>query len=67
MLRSCSRLQFRSLVRKYNCDLCFTPMILADSFCLSDKARQNEFTTNIGKPNLTKSLLAFFNTVVDNF
>lgn len=44
-----SRLQFRSLVREYGCDLCYTPMILADSFCLSDKARNNEFTTNLSK------------------
>nr|XP_022913059.1 tRNA-dihydrouridine(20a/20b) synthase [NAD(P)+]-like [Onthophagus taurus] len=41
-----SKLQFRSLLRSYNCDLCFTPMILADSFCQSSKARNNEFTTN---------------------
>lgn len=40
------RLQFRSLVRRYNCDICFTPMILADSFVQSSKARDNEFTTN---------------------
>nr|CAI5822756.1 unnamed protein product [Callosobruchus analis] len=31
----------------YGCDLSFTPMILADSFCQSEKARQNEFTTNL--------------------
>ncbi|XP_014261191.1 tRNA-dihydrouridine(20a/20b) synthase [NAD(P)+]-like [Cimex lectularius] len=41
-----SKLEFRALVRKYGCDLCFTPMIIADSFVQSDKARQNEFTTN---------------------
>lgn len=41
-----SKLQFRSLVRRYNCDICFTPMILADSFVQSSKARDNEFTTN---------------------
>lgn len=27
-------------------DLCFTPMILADSFCQSSKARSSEFATN---------------------
>lgn len=43
------RLQFRTLVKKYGCDLCFTPMILADSFCKSEKARNNEFTTSQGK------------------
>ncbi|XP_018327229.1 tRNA-dihydrouridine(20a/20b) synthase [NAD(P)+]-like isoform X2 [Agrilus planipennis] len=41
-----SKIQFRSLVRQYNCDLCFSPMIMADSFCKSEKARQNEFSTN---------------------
>ncbi|KAJ8955652.1 hypothetical protein NQ314_006861 [Rhamnusium bicolor] len=42
-----SKLQFRNLVKIYNCDLSFTPMILADSFCQSEKARKNEFTTNL--------------------
>ncbi|CAH0551518.1 unnamed protein product [Brassicogethes aeneus] len=41
-----SKLQFRNLVGLYGCDLAFTPMILADSFCKSEKARNNEFTTN---------------------
>lgn len=41
-----SKLQFRTLVRRYNCDICFTPMILADSFVQSEKARDNEFSTN---------------------
>ncbi|KAK0078650.1 hypothetical protein PV325_002230 [Microctonus aethiopoides] len=42
-----SKLAFRTLVRQHNCDICFTPMILADSFLQSAKARNNEFTTNI--------------------
>lgn len=41
-----NRLEFRTLVRKYGVDLCFTPMIMADSFSRSEKARQNEFSTN---------------------
>ncbi|KAJ9586026.1 hypothetical protein L9F63_020323 [Diploptera punctata] len=41
-----SKLAFRTLTRRYNCHLCFTPMILADSFICSAKARSNEFTTN---------------------
>lgn len=41
-----SKLAFRSLVRKYECDLCFTPMIIAESFVKSIKARDSEFTTN---------------------
>ncbi|CAO1430261.1 unnamed protein product [Diamesa serratosioi] len=42
-----SRLEFRDLVRNYGADLTFTPMIIANSFCRSEKARQNEFTTNV--------------------
>ncbi|XP_076758634.1 DNA repair and recombination protein RAD54-like okr isoform X2 [Xylocopa sonorina] len=46
-----SKLQFRTLVRRYNCDICFTPMILADSFVQSEKARENEFSTmDMDKP-----------------
>ncbi|XP_061781388.1 tRNA-dihydrouridine(20a/20b) synthase [NAD(P)+]-like [Nerophis lumbriciformis] len=41
-----SKLPFRSLVRKYNCDVCFTPMIVASDFVRSVKARDSEFTTN---------------------
>lgn len=42
-----SKLQFRNLVKLYDCDIMYTPMILADSFCKSNKARNNEFTTNM--------------------
>ncbi|TRY87875.1 hypothetical protein DNTS_006226 [Danionella cerebrum] len=41
-----SKLAFRSLVRKYDCDVCFTPMIIAADFMRSAKARDSEFTTN---------------------
>ncbi|XP_030599686.1 tRNA-dihydrouridine synthase B isoform X2 [Archocentrus centrarchus] len=41
-----SKLAFRSLVRKYHCDICFTPMIVAADFLRSIKARDSEFTTN---------------------
>lgn len=41
-----SKLAFRSLVRKYDCDLCFTPMIVAADFMRSVKARDSEFTTS---------------------
>ncbi|KAF7665109.1 hypothetical protein LDENG_00155000 [Lucifuga dentata] len=41
-----SKLAFRSLVRKYNCDICFTPMIVAADFLQSVKARDSEFTTS---------------------
>ncbi|XP_054844476.1 tRNA-dihydrouridine(20a/20b) synthase [NAD(P)+]-like [Eublepharis macularius] len=43
-----SKLAFRTLVRKYNCDLCYTPMIIAADFVRSVKARHSEFTTNQG-------------------
>lgn len=43
---SSHRLAFRSLVRKYNCDICYTPMIVACDFMRSVKARDSEFTTN---------------------
>uniref|UniRef100_A0A8C9SVL6 tRNA-dihydrouridine synthase n=1 Tax=Scleropages formosus TaxID=113540 RepID=A0A8C9SVL6_SCLFO len=42
----CTLLAFRSLVRKYDCDICFTPMIVAADFMRSIKARDSEFTTN---------------------
>ncbi|KAL9930769.1 dihydrouridine synthase 4 [Glossina fuscipes fuscipes] len=41
-----SKLEFRHLLRKNFVELCFTPMIIADSFINSDKARQNEFRTS---------------------
>jgi len=41
-----SKLAFRVLVRLYGCDIAFSPMILADSFYNSQKARDNELTTN---------------------
>ncbi|XP_050444266.1 tRNA-dihydrouridine(20a/20b) synthase [NAD(P)+]-like [Adelges cooleyi] len=43
-----SRLQYRKLVRMYECDLCFTPMIMADSYIKSPKARAHEFQTDDG-------------------
>ncbi|GFO43578.1 tRNA-dihydrouridine synthase [Plakobranchus ocellatus] len=41
-----SKHAFRKLVRKYDCDLAFTPMIISDSFVRSIKARDTEFTTS---------------------
>ncbi|KAB0804868.1 hypothetical protein PPYR_01838 [Photinus pyralis] len=58
-----SKLQFRTLVREYNCDLCYTPMIMADSFCRSGKARDNEFTTNLEDAPVIAQFAA--NTVQD--
>ena len=40
-----SKLPFRTLVRKYGCDVAFTPMIISESFVKSEKARANEFKT----------------------
>lgn len=39
-----SKLAFRTLVRLYDVDVAFSPMILADSFHKSPKARDNELT-----------------------
>ncbi|KAF5304826.1 hypothetical protein FQR65_LT07843 [Abscondita terminalis] len=58
-----SKLQFRTLVREYNCDLCYTPMIMADSFCQSSKARDNEFTSSLSDSPLIVQFAA--NTVHD--
>ncbi|KAG5671834.1 hypothetical protein PVAND_002008 [Polypedilum vanderplanki] len=41
-----SRLEFRSLTRKYGADLCFTPMTIASSFARNENARQVDFSTN---------------------
>lgn len=41
-----SKHAFRKLVRKYQCDLAFTPMIISDSFVKSIKARDTDFTTS---------------------
>ncbi|KAF7266422.1 dihydrouridine synthase 4 [Rhynchophorus ferrugineus] len=58
-----SKLQFRNLVKLYDCDLVFSPMILADSICKSEKARNNEFTTNSADTPLVIQFAA--NTVHD--
>ncbi|OQV24582.1 tRNA-dihydrouridine(20a/20b) synthase [NAD(P)+]-like [Hypsibius exemplaris] len=39
-------LHFRHLVRKWGCDVAFTPMITADSFVKSEKAREADFSTD---------------------
>ncbi|CAO3642404.1 unnamed protein product [Mucor hiemalis] len=41
-----SKLAFRELVRKYNTDIVYTPMILADVFKNSEFARSSDFSTN---------------------
>lgn len=40
-----SKVEFRKLLRKHGVKLAFSPMIIADSFNNSEKARQNEFTS----------------------
>lgn len=40
-----SKLPFRMLVRKYGCDVAFTPMMVSQSFVDSIKARDSDFTT----------------------
>ncbi|XP_055858234.1 tRNA-dihydrouridine(20a/20b) synthase [NAD(P)+]-like [Episyrphus balteatus] len=41
-----SKLEFRRLLRQNNVKLCFTPMIVANSFNHSQQARLSEFSTN---------------------
>ncbi|GJJ67862.1 tRNA-dihydrouridine synthase 4 [Entomortierella parvispora] len=41
-----SKLPFRELVRRYNTDIVYTPMILANVFSASNFARDCEFSTN---------------------
>ena len=41
-----SKLPFRELVREYNVDLCYTPMLLADVFKHSKYSQEMEFRTN---------------------
>lgn len=41
-----SKLAFRNLVRRYGCDLCYTPMITSDTFVQAVQARHSDFTTN---------------------
>ncbi|XP_072257763.1 tRNA-dihydrouridine(20a/20b) synthase [NAD(P)+]-like [Pyxicephalus adspersus] len=53
-----SKLAFRTLVRKYDCDLCYTPMIVAADFVKSAKARDSEFTTNQGDQPLVVQFAA---------
>lgn len=38
-------MEFRYLIRNYGVDLCFTPMVIADSFQQSEIARQIEFVS----------------------
>uniref|UniRef100_A0AAG5CV90 tRNA-dihydrouridine(20a/20b) synthase [NAD(P)+] n=1 Tax=Anopheles atroparvus TaxID=41427 RepID=A0AAG5CV90_ANOAO len=58
-----SKLEFRNLVRSYGTDIAFTSMIMADSFCRSEKARLNEFTTNKDDTPLIAQFAA--NNVID--
>lgn len=45
-----SKLPFRILVRQYGCDLAFSPMVLADSFYNSQRARNEFLTAEDDKP-----------------
>ncbi|KAJ1969840.1 tRNA dihydrouridine synthase [Dispira parvispora] len=51
-----SKLPFRTLVRQYNVDIVYTPMILADVFRRSDYSRECEFTT---RPDETPLVVQF--------
>ena len=41
----CSELPFRDIVRKYNCHLCFTPMLHAYQFVNDERYRQSVYKT----------------------
>ncbi|CAN6651447.1 tRNA-dihydrouridine(20a/20b) synthase [NAD(P)+] [Trichomonascus vanleenenianus] len=41
-----SKLPFRAVVRHYNVDIVYSPMILAREFCRNQVARDSDFTTN---------------------
>ena len=59
-----SKLPFRLLVREYGCDLAFSPMIMAESFAVSQKARENEFSTSTRDKPL---IVQFASNTVDQF
>lgn len=61
-----SKLAFRTLVREYGCDLAFTPMIVADAFVNSVRARDSEFTTSVGDHPLVVQFAANDATVLAN-
>ncbi|KAJ1651034.1 tRNA dihydrouridine synthase [Dispira simplex] len=53
-----SKLPFRTLVRQYNVDIVYTPMILADVFRRSDYSRECEFTTRLDESPLVVQFAA---------
>uniref|UniRef100_H2YUF9 tRNA-dihydrouridine synthase n=1 Tax=Ciona savignyi TaxID=51511 RepID=H2YUF9_CIOSA len=53
-----SKLAFRTLVRRYGCDIAYTPMIISKSFLESEMCRQNEFVTNKGDTPLVVQFAA---------
>jgi tRNA-dihydrouridine synthase 4 len=66
-----SKLPFRALVREYNCDIVYSPMILAREFVRNDIARLSDFSTNnydtplivqVGTNNVT-DLLRFIDMI----
>lgn len=59
------RLAFRCLVRKYDCDVCFTPMIVAADFMRSVKARDSEFTTKRGNASIVCFICELYVIVID--
>ena len=57
-------LQFNFSFLIIGCDLCYTPMIMANSFVQSQKARDVEFTTN----NTDRPLIVqFASSNIDEF
>lgn len=62
-----SKVQFRNIVRKYGCDLCFSPMIVANSFVQSSKARDIEFTSFDGVLSDRPLIVQFASSCVKDF
>ena len=60
-----SKLPFRTLVRKYGCDVTYTSMIMADSFRLSATKRAFEFATCVEEP--TPVITQFAANTVEDF
>ncbi|KAF7632944.1 hypothetical protein Mgra_00007646 [Meloidogyne graminicola] len=52
-----SKLPFRRLVKKYNCNIVYTPMIYANCFVKSEKCRAVEFVPTEGITQLFNLLL----------
>lgn len=61
-----SKLPFRQLIRQWGCQLAFTPMIIAESFAQSERARRVEFSTDAAdRPLIVQFAAKDAETLVD--